>query len=252
MSLIFCLPHAGGGAHHYSGWAPYFAPGIEWEPLDYAGHFSRMNEHAYTTFEHAVQDLTDEMISRADGRPFAVFGHSMGGALAYEIAHLMVERQMAQNLLFIAVSSALPPHRRDPDMLRYYELSDRDFIQHLVDTDGISSQLAELPELMSNYLPLIRKDYQLYQQYQPQTRPLLFTPLFALWGEQEEVHNLKMPSWVDLSRVFVGSGIYPGGHFYWRNCLNTVTADISTIVEQLAACQTTGINQSLGVSLCQF
>jgi len=82
MCLIFCLPHAGGGAHHYFGWASHLAPDIQWEPLDYAGHFSRMDEPAYATFEQAIEDLAERMIARADGRPFALFGHSMGGALA--------------------------------------------------------------------------------------------------------------------------------------------------------------------------
>lgn len=234
MCLIFCLPHAGGGAHHYFGWTAHLAPEIEWEPLDYAGHFSRMDEPAYTTFEQAVQDLTEGMIARADGRPFALFGHSMGGALAYEIAQYMAQRQLSEDLLFIAVSSALPPHRRDPNMPRYYEMPDRDFIQHLIDTGGMTAQSAAQAELMASYLPLIRQDYRLYHQYQSLSCAPLSTPLYALWGDREEERNDNMPAWADYSHAFNGSKAYPGDHFYWRYCLDAVTADISAIAGQIS------------------
>ncbi|WP_422529030.1 thioesterase II family protein [Serratia fonticola] len=234
MCLIFCLPHAGGGAHHYFGWTAHLAPEIEWEPLDYAGHFPRMDEPAYTTFEQAVQDLTEGMMARADGRLFALFGHSMGGALAYEIAQYMAQRQLSEDLLFIAVSSALPPHRRDPNMPRYYEMPDRDFVQHLIDTGGMTAQSAAQAELMASYLPLIRQDYRLYHQYQSLSCAPLSTPLYALWGDREEECNDNMPAWADYSHAFNGSKAYPGDHFYWRDCLDAVTADISAIVGQIS------------------
>lgn len=238
MCLIFCLPHAGGGAHHYFGWAAHLAPDIQWEPLDYAGHFSRMDEPAYATFEQAVEDLAAIMIARAGGHPFALFGHSMGGALAYEIAQYLAARQLAKDLSFIAVSSALPPHRRDPNMPRYYELPDRDFIQHLIDTGGMTAQLAAQAELMASYLPLIRQDYRLYHQYQPPSNPPLSTPLYALWGEEEEDRKDNMPAWADYSHAFTGSKAYPGDHFYWRHGLGAVAADISAIANQASTGQT--------------
>lgn len=232
MCLIFVLPHAGGGAHHYYGWAEHLSPEIQWEPLDYAGHFSRMDEPLYTTFQQAIQDLAEKISNRACGQPFGLFGHSMGGALAYEISQYLTERQITEDLLFLAISSALPPNRRDPDMTRYYELPDRDFIQHLIDTGGITKQMAAESELMASYLPLIRQDYRLYHQYQSPLHPPLKIPLYALWGEQEEDRNDNMPAWKDYSHAFSGGKSYPGDHFYWRYCLGAVTTDISTIVCQ--------------------
>ncbi|ADO08151.1 S-acyl fatty acid synthase thioesterase, medium chain (plasmid) [Pantoea vagans C9-1] len=187
MCLIFVLPHAGGGAHHYYGWAEHLSPEIQWEPLDYAGHFSRMDEPLYTTFEQAIQDLAGKIIDRACGQPFGLFGHSMGGALAYEISQYLTERQMAEDLLFIAISSALPSNRRDPGMTRYYELPDRDFIQHLIDTGGMTKQMAAESELMASYLPLIRQDYRLYHQYQSPLHPPLKIPLYTLWGNKRRI-----------------------------------------------------------------
>ncbi|WMV72858.1 thioesterase II family protein [Xenorhabdus griffiniae] len=232
MNLIFCLPHAGGGAHHYLGWSAHIDSNIEWIPLDYAGHFSRMNEPVYSTFEQAAHDLANDIIIRADGRPFALFGHSMGGALAYEIACLMSEQQFTENLRCIIVSSTLPAHSRNPNMPRYYELSDLDFIQHLVETGGMTSQLAKQTTLMETYLPLIRQDYRLYHQYQPAIRLPLTLPLYTLWGEQEEERNQRMQDWANYSYAFAGSKTYPGDHFYWYHCLSEVATDISAIVRQ--------------------
>jgi surfactin synthase thioesterase subunit len=235
MCLIFCLPHAGGGAHHYVGWADYLDQNIEWKPLDYAGHFSRMDEPTYQTFDQAVKDLANEIMVFANGRPFGLFGHSMGGAIAYEIANLMQEQQLTESVLFIVVSSTFPPHRHDPNTPhspRYYDLSDRDFIKHLIDTGGIKAQLAEHSDLMAKYLPLIRQDYRLYQQYQPKVRLPLAIPLYALWGNQEDESNKEMIRWADYCDAFAGTKAYSGGHFYWQDSLSTVTADLSHIARQ--------------------
>ena len=124
-------------------------------------------------------------------------------------------------------------------MPRYYELPDRDFIQHLIDTGGMTAQLAAQAELMASYLPLIRHDYRLYHQYQPPSYPPLSIPLYALWGGEED-RNANMPAWADYSHAFNGGKVYPGDHFYWRQGLDAVAADISAIACQAPADQTCG------------
>ncbi|GEM_PF-337672 len=233
MSLIFCLPHAGGGAHHYAGWAAQLGDQIEWVPMDYAAHFSRMDEYPYETFTQSAHDLATIMVKQAAGRPFALFGHSMGGALVYEIACYLEQQFPAGRIKFVVISSALPPHCRDENGPRYYTFSDREFIQHLIDTGGLSAQLAEQKELMAHCLPLIRKDYQLYHQYQRLSPVKLNCPLYILWGEQENIPSKKMAEWSDYSHHLLMTKTYPAGHFYWHHCLEALTADLSVIAHQL-------------------
>ncbi|RMU34006.1 thioesterase II family protein [Pseudomonas syringae group genomosp. 3] len=235
MCLIFCLPHAGGGAHHYQGWKNFLSPSLDWQPVDYAGHFSRMEEDSYISFEQAVQDLAMRMLQYADGQPFAIFGHSMGGAFAYEIAQFLSEQSLSERVHFIIVSSVVPPFQNDFNTLRYFELSDQDFIKHLVDIGGMSSDMIERADAISEFTSLIRRDYKLYYEYTPKEHAPLLIPLHSFWGDQEIELNSKMPRWSDYTELDSLSTVYPGDHFYWRNCLEVVAAEISSIAGEVLA-----------------
>ena len=225
-SLIFCLPHAGGGAHHYMSWAPHLDTDVEWVPLDYAGHFSRADEPLAESLAAMAQDLSIQMLRHAVGRSFVLFGHSMGGAVAFEVAHLLAS-QVPDAIRLLAISSARPPHRRDPAAPCHFALGDEEFIGHLVRAGGLSVAMAAHPVLTETLLPLVRHDYRLHHRYQPPVRPPLPVPITTFCGNAEEALHPEMAKWADLSTTPLSHKRYPGSHFYWRECLSTVAKDLS-------------------------
>jgi pyochelin biosynthetic protein PchC len=230
-ALIFCLPHAGGGGHQYLAWRSHLHPDVDWVPLDYPGHFSRADEPLADSLDELARTLSAEMLAHANGRPFGLFGHSMGGALAFEIAHQVAARSPGV-LRVVMISSAAPPHCGDRTAHAHFALGDDAFSRHLVGTGGLSEAAAANPALLRTVLPLIRHDYRLYHEHFPPARPPLDIPLTVFWGETETSLEPIMPAWAECSQAFFPGRRYPGAHFYWQTSLSALAEDVSAGVRR--------------------
>ena len=103
---LFCLPPAGGGASGYRLWIARLAPRIGVLPVQLAGRESRFVEAPITSAGEAVERLAEVIDDEtANGTPFALFGHSMGALLAFDLA-CTLGRPPAQ----LIVSAHVPAH----------------------------------------------------------------------------------------------------------------------------------------------
>ncbi|MBC3842411.1 thioesterase [Streptacidiphilus sp. 4-A2] len=79
---LYCLPHSGGSAGEFLFWADGL-PGYEVWGVQPPGRGERIEEEPYTAMPELVRALADE--AEFTG-PYALFGHSLGAAVAYELA----------------------------------------------------------------------------------------------------------------------------------------------------------------------
>ena len=82
---LFCLPYGSGSTESYAGWQDKLEPsGIEVRPIQMPGRAER-SEQAPIERADAFLRLFEEAIRPLilDGKPYALYGQSMGGALAY-------------------------------------------------------------------------------------------------------------------------------------------------------------------------
>ena len=86
--ILFLLAHAGGFAQAYRLAFKGLAGSFELIGLDLPGHGTRLGEPLLDNLRDMVADLgprlEDELKARP-GRPYAIFGHSLGGLLGYLI-----------------------------------------------------------------------------------------------------------------------------------------------------------------------
>src|SRR5690606_41003133 len=82
---LVCLPHAGGGANAYRSWAALLPPGVDLVCVQYPGREDRLAEAPVDDMAAAVGAIARELAPLLD-RPYALFGHSMGSAVGYELA----------------------------------------------------------------------------------------------------------------------------------------------------------------------
>src|SRR6266576_5801192 len=99
---LFCFSHAGGSAMIFRPWQKAMAPEIEVFSVQLPGRGGRVMEPPATRMP-ALADMTTDAVARYIDRPFAFFGHSMGGLLAFEVAQrLRARRGVGPAHLFIS------------------------------------------------------------------------------------------------------------------------------------------------------
>ncbi|MFD0852792.1 thioesterase II family protein, partial [Actinomadura adrarensis] len=142
----------------------------------------------------------------------ALFGHSMGAVIAYEVARLLQERGTPPVHLF--ASAARPPHDRGDE--RDSELDDEGLVEVLTALGGVDAEVLEDEELRELVLPYIRNDFALIENYRHVAEPRLDVPVTALIGDSDPHVDRELAGrWRDVTggEPFAVEA-WPGDHFY--------------------------------------
>ncbi|MER6821285.1 alpha/beta fold hydrolase [Streptomyces cellulosae] len=208
---LYCLPYAGASARMYDVWKDALPSSIEMVPLELQGRGSRCGRSPVTTLPELLSDLSSYVAD--DGVPYAVFGHSFGGVLAYELAqHLAATgRGMPSHLL---VSGCRAPRHTRPAQSSF-DLSDQEFRDRLAQLRGTPTELLENDELMELYLPIIRADYMILDRYEPTVSDPLTCPIVAFYGEADaDATEQDVAAWADCTTSTFRAEAISGDHFF--------------------------------------
>lgn len=102
---MFCLPYSGASAMVYVRWRRALPDWLQVCPLELPGRGMRMDEPLQRDIKTLAAQLADE-IGRDLGSPYALFGHSLGGLLAFELAHALKARNLPAPLALFASGTA--------------------------------------------------------------------------------------------------------------------------------------------------
>src|SRR4051812_25453397 len=87
---LACLPHAGGSASFFLPVSKTFFPHCEVLAVQYPGRQDRRHEKCIDNVSELADLVAEQLLGLTD-RPLAIFGHSMGATVAFEVA-LRLER----------------------------------------------------------------------------------------------------------------------------------------------------------------
>jgi surfactin synthase thioesterase subunit len=90
-TILFCIPYAGGSATVYMQWKQLLGNHIEIYPVELAGRGARYDEPHDPNFTSMMNDLVTQIKPYAENNTYAIFGHSMGAVLAYELYYMLAE-----------------------------------------------------------------------------------------------------------------------------------------------------------------
>jgi len=201
------LPQAGGGAGAFRSWRRHLPDGLELAPVELPGRGTREAEPIPERFEDLVEALVAGTRSERD-MPYALFGHSFGAVLAYELA---LRAETAPLCLIVSASRAphLPAERRmsgaaEPELLRW-----------LAETGGLPPELLEFPDFLRQVLAPIRRDMAFAEEYLVAEPTPVTCPLYAFAGADDQVITAEqVMGWAGCTTAGFRSTIFPGGHSF--------------------------------------
>lgn len=217
--VLLCLPHAGGAASAYFPLSAALAPQVEVLAVQYPGRQDRRHERPLDSID-ALRDGVVAALAPWRDRPLALFGHSMGGVLAYEVARVL-SADGGTPPLHLFVSGRGAPGQKVERALD--ELDDREMVAALGELGGTDARLLEDEDVLRMVAPAIRGDYRAVRTHRHTPGPPLPCPVTALVGDSDAMAPPEtVASWRAHTSADFRLEVFPGGHFYLSEQLQKV------------------------------
>jgi surfactin synthase thioesterase subunit len=190
---LFCLPVSGMGATVFRRW-PGTIGDVEVCPVQMPGRENRMREAGYEDMELFAGDAAAALAPYLD-RPYAFFGHCLGGRLGYALALASVKRGLPAPARLFA-SSCLAPHEGGRFGPYLPEMTDDEYIAALQKGSADRGEAVPDPELLGVVVRVLRKDVVLscgYRPAGPDGTPLAVTTIG--WTADGDVAPDQMGQW---------------------------------------------------------
>jgi surfactin synthase thioesterase subunit len=166
---------------------------------------------------HQINELVGEIagaVAELGADPLLLYGHSLGGLLAFELTRELRRRSVEVAYLFVSASRAphvpgpFPPMRHLPTTDLAAELSKR---------WDAAPELSQNPELMEILAPAIRADLELFETYRHTPEAPLTCPIFAYRGSDDtSLRPDEVDAWQSHTTAACHPRTYDGGHRFPR------------------------------------
>jgi surfactin synthase thioesterase subunit len=212
---IFCFPRAGGSPRTFAGWQ---AGLVDAEVLAICrpGREHRAAEPA-PTIEELIDGATTAItaVTQADGRPFYLFGHSLGALVAFEVCRRLPESASPRH--FVASGCSAPSLLPSPRVKQIANLTGRDFAEAIGFFGGLPAEVIADEDMRELLLPAVVADFHLAvgYRYRPGTR--LPVPATLVVGREDpHVKAEQIGPWDDEFTRPPDRCLVDGGHFYFE------------------------------------
>ncbi|HBP5362915.1 MULTISPECIES: thioesterase II family protein [Pseudomonas aeruginosa group] len=212
---LFCLPYSGASAVLYNRWQSRLPAWIRLQPLELPGRGLRFAEALHNDAASLVAQLAGELPGLFENAtPYAFFGHSLGGLLAFELAHAMRRRGLEEPLaLFLSGVSA--PAENDLSAYRRAR-EDAELVAALRDYRGTPEAVFNDPSLMQMLLPVVRADFLVTGSYRYQLRAPLAAALHVFGGREDRLRSAELLGWLREAGGEFSLDLLDGQHFFIR------------------------------------
>jgi surfactin synthase thioesterase subunit len=178
--------------------------------IQYPGRQDRLGDPLVDTIEGLADACVAELRPWLD-RPVVLFGHSMGAAVAFEVARRLERTGTA--LLGLIASGGRAPSLPRTD--RIHERDEAGLVEEMAKLNGTDAETLGDIELLRMVLPALRSDYQAIEMYCCEPEDTVRAPILVLTGaDDDRVSPEQAGLW---SRHTTGSctvEVLPGGHFF--------------------------------------
>lgn len=226
---LFCFPYAGGSARFYKGWQKYFPAEIEVVPIDPPGRGRRFGMDYCQSVEAMVDDIFAQVKDQLLHGNYALFGHSMGAVVTHELAYRIREAHLPDPLHLFLSGRGAPQIPDEEDKEKIHLLPDEQFKHKLIEYGGTPEEVLANQELMSLFLPILRADFRVCDEYDFKDPDYKFDyGITVLTGLEEKITEEQIHGWQQFTEKKIKINRFPGGHFF----LHHETLNVVRIISQ--------------------
>jgi medium-chain acyl-[acyl-carrier-protein] hydrolase len=221
---LLCLTYAGGGSRSYESWQRLMPSSVDAQTLRLPGRETRSNEPLPDDLRTLAKEIAEELEPYVTDR-FAVFGHSMGALLAYELTHAMRAAYGVEPRCLLVSGMRAPDQFGGPP--RYAELDENDLRAAVATMGGTDPEVLVNPELWQLFVPIIRSDLAMCDAYRYVPAEPLRCPLVAYGARHDQDSDvMSLNRWGAHTTGPFHTRVLPGKHFYFHRWPEMLATDL--------------------------
>lgn len=210
---LYCLPHAGAAASVFRPWVGRL-PGVAVCPLQLPGRETRAHEDPYVRMGPLAEESARVVLEDARGGPYALYGHSLGALVGFEMIH-EIRRLGGPPPVRFLLSACSAPQLADPDpRFTVADPTDEQILDLLRMLGGTPESVLTHPFFLRTVLPVVRADLMVKATYDYRRRPPLDVPVTAFAGVDDPRAGVEaIDAWREQTTSPFQTHTLVGGHF---------------------------------------
>lgn len=202
---------AGGNKFSFNEFNKYLKNDFDIYHLELAGRGSRIGEDLLTDLSSIRDDLFKQIENKLNN-PYILYGHSMGGLLAYLLTLLIEEKKLLLPSQLI-ISGRSNPQMKPKDIR--HDLPREQFKNILKELNGTPIQVLENEELFEFFEPILRADFQAIERFHFDENRKVSANLMVLFGDEEKNFTLDdAKKWEQFTTKAFSLHQFSGNHFF--------------------------------------
>lgn len=228
-TLLFCIPFAGGSEVAFYKWKRLLDTKIELCCIELKGRGKRYDEGFYKNVNEAIDDIYDQIKDQIKDNQYAIYGHSMGSMLAYELYNKIQAVGDNQPIHMFFSGRQAPSVARRKENIHF--LPDEQFISRVIELGGTPKEVTESKELMEFIMPILRNDFKLVELYESEAINKIQCDISVLNGDEDDINVEEILAWKDHAATGCKIYTFKGDHFFINDKLEEVIDIINNTIK---------------------
>lgn len=209
---LLCFPYGGGSAAAYRAWGLGLPRSVEVVAVNLPGRLGRLDAAPYEVLGELVEDAVLGLRSHFE-RPFALWGHSMGALVAFEVARSLRRHGLPRPERLLVGGHPAPGATYESAPIS--GLADEAFVEALRAKSWARAELLEDRELMTLLLPALRADLRAVETHVVVDETPLEVPISVFGGLGDpDTPRARLEGWAQHTVAPCEVHLLPGDHFF--------------------------------------
>lgn len=210
--LLFLFHDAGGSVRLFENWESHIDSSTEMITVQLPGRDDRAHEPLVNDLNHILEELLPLMNEKIGNKPFFIYGHSMGGLIAFETARRLQHQygKHAQELIVSGTPCLKGYENHFVNNIFSQDFSDEQFLSLIISNDSnLDINNSGVKELVK----MLRNDFKLIHSYRYKEMPALNCKITAIHAKEDDrVDVEKVKRWQSETHHDFSLIVVDGGH----------------------------------------